>query len=129
MRTARRIRIVTAAAIALLLLGLGLLALPFALPTPDPVRIEIAAAVGDGARIDLRVVRRGRLAVEIRTTTGAPLRMVLAERAVSPGRLSVGWDGRSGAGAVAPPGSYVVRATAYPGVRPFVIEQTVRVGR
>ena len=122
------VRAVTVAAIAVVVVGLGLVVVPFAAPEPDPVRIEGAHVAGGSARIDLRVLRRGRLTVEIRTQDGAPLRVLLPEQAVAPGGLSVSWDGRVASGVAAPPAEYVLRATAYPGVRPFVVERRLQVG-
>ena len=122
------VRAVTVAAIGVIVIGLGLVVLPFAAPEPDPVLIDNAHAAGRSARIDLSVMRRGRLTVEIRTQDGAPLRVLLPEQAVAPGSLSVSWDGRLDSGVAAPPAEYVLRATAYPGVRPFVVERRLQVG-
>jgi FlgD Ig-like domain len=122
------LRAVTGTAIALIVLGFGLVLMPFAQPTPDPVRIEGTASAGHGARVDLRVTRRGRLSVAIRTSGGDLLRVLLPEQAISPGSLSVEWDGRFTSGVDVPPGAYVVQATAYPGLRPFVVERRIEVG-
>ena len=124
----RRFRAVTSVSIALIVLGLGLVLVPFAQPAPDPVRIEGTASAGHGARVDLRVTRRGRLSVAIRTSGGKLVRVLLPERAISPGRLSVEWDGRFASGVDVPPGAYLVQATAYPGLRPFVVERRIEVG-
>ena len=121
-------RLVTGTTVGLIVLGVGLVAFPFAEPEPDPVRIERVRAVGGDTRVDLRVLRPGRLSVEIRTQAGEPVRAQLPEQPILPGNLSVRWDGRLDSGEEAPPDAYVVRATAYPGLRPYTVERNVRVG-
>jgi hypothetical protein len=118
---------VTCASVVLVLVGAGLTVLPFAEPSPDPVRIDAARVDAAGVHVAVRVLRRGRLRVDVRTLQGRVARVLVPERPVIPGVVELKWDGRRAAGDAAR-GSYMVRATAYPGLRPYVTERRLTVG-
>jgi hypothetical protein len=121
------VHLVTCAAVVLIMLGTALVVLPLAEPSPDPVRIERVSFDARGTRVDVRVLRRGRLSVEVRTVSGELVRVLVPERAVPPGVVRVVWDGPAGSTAL-PSGTYLIRATAHPGLRPFVAERQLVAG-
>ena len=121
MRTRVHVRLVTTGAVVLILLGWALVTLPLAAPAPDPVRIESVHVDGRGAHFAIRVLREGRLVVEVRTAPGRLVRVLVPDRAVRPGDLNVAWNGSTDSAFGA--GVYVVRVTACPGLRCFVVER------
>ena len=92
----------------------GALAFALGAPAPNPAR--------ERARFAFTLPRAGRARLEVLDPAGRRVR-ALADRALGPGRQSIEWDLRDGAGRAVAPGLYLVRLSGESGAltRRFVV--------
>lgn len=80
---------------------------------------------GSPVQIGVDLVRPARLTVKVESSKGVVLR-TLANRAASTGHTAVTWDGRLAGGRRAPPGTYVVVASATNQIGTAELTQSIR---
>ncbi len=75
--------------------------------------VTTAATPAGGAQVTFTLSAPGQASLEILNISGRPVRQVVAGRTYPAGTAQVLWDGRNGAGALVPAGTYLVRVTAH----------------